>query len=70
LKDFNAHVANEAVIWKDLIGRHCDAELSGKVCFLLQLWCNNALCTINTFFQFQYKDLLKFTRCRDSLGQR
>jgi len=50
-----------------VIGRHSDGDVNENGRLLLQLWCNNALCIMNTFFQ--HRDMHKYTWCRDSLGQ-
>ena len=67
LGDFNAHVANDALVWKSVISQHGDADINDNGRLLLQLCCNNALCIMNTFFQ--HRDLLKHTWCWDALDQ-
>jgi len=59
LGDFNAHVGNDTGVWKYVIGRHGDADVNDNGRLLLQLCCNNALCIMNTFFQ--YIDVHKYT---------
>jgi len=66
--DFNAHVGNDAGVWKDVIGRHGDADVNDNGTFLLQLCCNNTLCIMSTFCQ--HIDVRKYTWCRGLLGQR
>jgi len=51
LGDLNTHVGNNAVVWKGVIDRRGDADVNNTGWILLQLWCNNALCTMYTFFQ-------------------
>ena len=49
--DFNAHVGNDSGVWRDVIGKHVDADISDNGRLLLQLCCNYALYIMNTFLQ-------------------
>jgi len=44
-----------------------DADVNNNGRPLLQLYCNNALCIMNTFFQ--HRDVHKYNYCRDYLVQ-
>jgi len=51
-----------------VFGQHGDAYVNRNGRRLLQLYFNNALCIVNTFYQ--HINLHRYTWCRDSLGQR
>jgi len=51
LGDFNANVGNDAGVCKGVVGQHSDADVNNKGRLLLQLYYNNALYMVNTFFQ-------------------
>jgi len=42
---------NDAGIWKRVIGKHGDADVSENGRLLLLLCCKNKLCNANIFFQ-------------------
>ena len=52
---FSAHIGNDAGVWKGVIGRHFYADFNDNRGHLLKLCCDNALCTMNSFFQ--HKDV-------------
>ena len=68
LGDFNAHVGIDNATWKGVIGQHGDPDINKNGRCLLQFCATNGLCIMNTFFQ--HKRIHKYTRYRDSLGQR
>jgi len=68
LRDFNAHVGNDANVWKGVVGRHGDADVNDNGRLLLQLRCNNALCIMNSLAQRCAQ--VGYTWRRASLGQR
>jgi len=49
LGDFNAHVGNDAAMWKGVIGRRGNANVNDNGRLLLQLCRNNAPCIMSTF---------------------
>ena len=70
LGDFNAHVGNDAQMWKGVIGKNGNSDTSAQARLLLDFCTGGRLSIMNTFFH--HKDIHKYTwyRLGDSATQK
>lgn len=66
LGDFTAYLGNDVSVWKGVIGRHGDVNLSDNtkpLLLVLQQSCKNGVCVMNKVFE--YKDSHMYTWCKN-----
>ncbi|KAL7866069.1 hypothetical protein SRHO_G00113160 [Serrasalmus rhombeus] len=66
LGDFNAHMGNDSVTWRGVIGRNGLSDLNPSGVQFLDFCANHSLSIMNTMFE--HKDVHKCTWCQDTLG--
>ena len=66
LGDFNSHSGTDSETWKSVTGKDEDPAFNENCRYLLQLYCSNGLCIMNTFFQ--HRDVHKYTWYRLSMA--